>query len=226
MFLKHIVPILSLLGILSFILWGFISPDSKSISNHMVISDGPVPVTAFVMSKCPDAVFCEDVLHKAISQVSDIVHFDLQFIAKRDSQSSLGTTCMHGESECIGNIQQLCAQHYYPESIFDLVLCQNQDILSIPYNFGECAKKSGIQVEGSLSECINGTMGKSLLSRSILITEHAVVTKSCTVMIGFQKRCVRDGQRWYDCIGGSEADDFVRTICDAYGNRSKPQACH
>lgn len=40
-------------------------------------------------------------------------------------------TCKHGEIECTGNIQQLCAQKYLEQDVWwPFVTCQNVSLLS------------------------------------------------------------------------------------------------
>ncbi|KAJ5279176.1 hypothetical protein N7478_004548 [Penicillium angulare] len=68
-----------------------------------------VPLEAHIMSKCPDAQAC---LHKlvlpAMEKISDKVDFQLSFIATVSKESS-DIECMHGPTECIGNMLMLCA---------------------------------------------------------------------------------------------------------------------
>jgi len=38
------------------------------------------------------------------------------------------------------------------------------------------------------------------------------VTKSCTVRLGGEVRCIRDGGVWKDCESGSEVKDLVGDV--------------
>ncbi|PGH11738.1 hypothetical protein AJ80_06999 [Polytolypa hystricis UAMH7299] len=68
-----------------------------------------VPLEAHIMSKCPDARYClDELIVPAMVQIHDKVKFRLSFIG-RASNSSSNVSCMHGPSECIGNMLLLCA---------------------------------------------------------------------------------------------------------------------
>lgn len=87
---------------------------SESYSNALMeakISSSKVPLEAHIMSKCPDAQDClQQLIVPAMEQVSDKVNFTLSFIAKV-SNSSSGIECMHGPSECLGDMLILCAEN-------------------------------------------------------------------------------------------------------------------
>lgn len=92
-----------------------------------------VPVTLGVMSRCPDALYCETIfdqvllasakqllLHSgtfsqqqtaATTTVNDLVDLQLSFIGTPNSTASTGVECRHGEQECQGNVQELCFMH-------------------------------------------------------------------------------------------------------------------
>ncbi|KAJ3100942.1 hypothetical protein HDU97_001826 [Phlyctochytrium planicorne] len=195
-----------------------------------------VPVTAFVMSKCPDAVFCERHLAGVLDQVGDIVDFKTQYIAKIDDSEPLGVKCLHGESECEGNIMQLCIRKYFPlhKDWFRFVLCQDKNFMAIPSveQAKECAAEAGINL--SLAhDCIHGDEGKELLKASIGVTNSKSVryalisfekdfaykslrSKSCSIFIANKQRCIRDGMRWYNCSEGYTVQNFVDSICNEY----------
>ena len=68
-----------------------------------------------------------------------------------------------------------------------------------------------------LSDCTDrdeGSFGKDLLQASFNRTTEANVTKSCTVRLNGEVRCIRDGGEWRDCDGGSEAKDLVADILE------------
>ena len=46
---------------------------------------------------------------------------------------------------------------------------------------------------------------------------EAGVEKSCTVRVGGEKWCVRDGGEWKDCDGGYEVGDLVKEVEKRYG---------
>jgi len=69
---------------------------------------------------------------------------------------------------------------------------------------------------GQVAACASGAEGTKLALQSAKVVKEREVLKSCTVFIAGQKRCIRDGGRWYDCNGGHSTADFVKTICAAY----------
>ncbi len=90
---------------------------------------------------CADAGTCEPVFPDVIKSVGSIMELKTHYIAEVNSSepsglgspsslnlpaSLLGFDCMHGQSECWGNIQQLCARHFYNTSYkwYDFITCQ------------------------------------------------------------------------------------------------------
>ncbi|GLB07325.1 hypothetical protein AtubIFM57258_002655 [Aspergillus tubingensis] len=72
-------------------------------------SSNRIPLEAHVMSKCPDARDClQQLVLPAMEQISDKVDFKLSFIAAVSNKSS-EIQCMHGPTECIGDMLILCA---------------------------------------------------------------------------------------------------------------------
>ncbi|KAI8928662.1 hypothetical protein BC831DRAFT_447487 [Entophlyctis helioformis] len=184
-----------------------------------------VPVTLFVMSKCPDAVLCERVFASVLEAVAPITDLTTQYIGKAEPD---GFVCRHGESECVGNIQQLCARDLFPEANrwFSFVQCQNENDhwRSIPAGSHECFKRAISPNQTDLDRwqaCVDGEYGSRLLRESLARTQAAGVTNSCTIAINGEKRCVHDSD-WKQCPGGHEVDDFVRDICAAAGY---PEIC-
>ena len=84
----------------------------------------------------------------------------------------------------------------------------------------DCALEHGISME-KLSDCTDrdeGSLGKDLLQASFNRTTEAGVTKSCTVRLNGEVRCIRDGGEWKDCDGGHEASDLVSDILEQTRN--------
>lgn len=94
-----------------------------------------------------------------------------------------------------------------------------------------CATKAGIDW-ALLDACKAGREGTRLLLESVQATKALGIVNSCTVLVNGRKVCVRDDNKWRDCEvraahpvsvpnptraqNGSEVDDFVRQIEDAY----------
>ncbi|KAG9020465.1 hypothetical protein FS842_007304 [Serendipita sp. 407] len=54
--------------------------DPESLTHQQI--KARVPILLGVMSQCPDALYCEDVFDRVLSQVENIVEMDLTFLAK------------------------------------------------------------------------------------------------------------------------------------------------
>ncbi|KZS91225.1 hypothetical protein SISNIDRAFT_517164 [Sistotremastrum niveocremeum HHB9708] len=181
-----------------------------------------VPIVLGVMSKCPDAFLCESIFDQVLKRVGPKVDLELTFVAKLNSSAEGGITCLHGPSECSGNIHELCAvKHTSRDKWWPFVQCLNyegyQKIGSVD-TAKRCAKASGIDWdESGVGECIEGSEeeGRELLVKSIARTQSLNITKSCSIFIGGELRCVRDG-KWVDCEEGHTANDFVRIINREY----------
>ncbi|GAW05298.1 coiled-coil domain-containing protein 58 [Lentinula edodes] len=95
----------------------------------MVDVDIKVPVTLGVMSRCPDALLCENSMDAVLKKVGEKIDLKLVYIAKiNSSEPDFGATCMHGPEECAGNVQQLCAAKYSPfANWWEFVHCNNYE---------------------------------------------------------------------------------------------------
>lgn len=127
---------------------------------------------------------------------------------------------MHGPSECLGNIIQLCAARIYPNPrvYLGFANCMTSNYSQIPDRdlVEYCALEHGVDFE-KVNNCISDEgLGPDLLRQSILRSQENNVTKSCTVRLANKVRCIRDGGKWYDCPGGSEVEDLVHDINRLY----------
>ncbi|GAA5979811.1 hypothetical protein JCM10908_003054 [Rhodotorula pacifica] len=89
-----------------------------------------VPLTLGVMSRCPDAILVETLFDRVLERktslsllgdgamrreddapgtVAGLVDLRLEYIANKNTSALYDVTCKHGDIECRGNIQQLCA---------------------------------------------------------------------------------------------------------------------
>lgn len=70
-----------------------------------------IQLDLFVMSRCPDARRCEERINEVLSVVHGITDVRTYYIADYKGPA---ITCKHGEDECAGDKQQLCAWYYAP----------------------------------------------------------------------------------------------------------------
>ncbi|KAG0203440.1 hypothetical protein BGX28_004267 [Mortierella sp. GBA30] len=140
-----------------------------------------------------------------------------------DSGSTPTVTCMHGPSECAGNIQQLCFKKYFPDHKYWYAFVVEMN--SKPNKIGDphYAREAGERIVNNteygsaldqVDKCAAGSEGLDLLIESVKNTVSQGATASCTIFIDGQKRCVVDGGVWRECPEGHDISDFVRSIKD------------
>jgi len=183
---------------------------------------GLVPLEAHVMSKCPDARDClRDLVVPAMEQVVDRVDFRLSYIGKVDGNDTIH--CMHGSTECLGNMLGLCANELFPNNTkisLGFTNCLIMSYQRIPDRdlVQSCALEHGISFE-DLNACISEEgKGLDLLKASVERSEKAGVKKSCTVRVGGEQWCVRDGAKWKDCDEGHSVKDLVKEVNKRYNS--------
>lgn len=181
---------------------------------------GLVPLEAHIMSKCPDAKAClQKLIVPSMIEIGNLVNFTLSYIGEVDSDSD-EVSCKHGPGECLGNIIQLCAAKVYPEPKIYLGFanCMISSYQHIPERdlVEDCALEHGVDFQ-KLNRCISDEgEGIDLLRASVERSQDLNVTKSCTVRLAGEVRCIRDGGEWYDCPGGSNVSDLVDDIKALY----------
>lgn len=203
-----------------------------------------VALEAHIMSKCPDARDClHDMILPAMQNISHKVDFRLSYIVRLHinptspldtantaaqgtvTQDDDGVACKHGQEECLGNIIELCAQKHYadPKTFLGFTMCLTKEYQDIPKRelVEDCALEHGISMQ-TINDCAtleHGAVGLEMLQESFNRSAEAGVSKSCTVRLDEEVRCIRDGGEWTDCEGGSEASDLVRDVEEAYAAR-------
>ncbi|GAA5939200.1 hypothetical protein JCM3775_003210 [Rhodotorula graminis] len=232
----------------------FLSPSSSPTSALVNSTSKPVHVALGVMSRCPDASLCETVWDRVLEErlptkfgsgvVADLVDMELVFIAHEDSSAPYGATCMHGELECKGNVQQLCAARHWRagsegrkkkgvdgeaeatlarekrawEDSWNFVQCMNYGETS---RIGSdaaakrCASVVGREWTDTLASCVEGKEGRRLLVDSLERAERLAVKSSCTILIEDKPICIHDGS-WKQCPGGHDVRDFAREVRDTF----------
>jgi hypothetical protein len=188
------------------------SPPRLSSSNQTSL----VPLEAHVMSKCPDARDClRDLVVPAMEQVNDKVDFRLSYIGEVDGNGTIH--CMHGPTECLGNMLGLCATDLFPNNTkisLGFTTCLVMSYQRIPNRdlVQSCALEHSVSFD-DLNACISEEgNGLDMLEASVTRSEKAGVKKSCTVRVGGEHWCLRDGGKWKDCEGGFEVKDLVNEV--------------
>ncbi|KAI6759542.1 hypothetical protein HG530_010222 [Fusarium avenaceum] len=187
------------------------------VTSDVQTTDRLVPLEAHIMSKCPDAKEALELLVLPVMErVHDKVNFTLSYIGRPTAND--GVDCMHGPSECMGNIIELCARELYPNPKINLgfIMCLSRDYQDIPERslVEDCALESAIDFQ-QLNDCAvkeDGAWGVGLLRDSIKRTSEAGVTKSATIRLDNKIYCIRDGGEWSDCPNGAGVNDLLIAI--------------
>ncbi|OCT44510.1 Gamma interferon inducible lysosomal thiol reductase GILT [Cladophialophora carrionii] len=220
---KRVIPVfLTLLAIFYLLPTTFVCQhhNDPALSSRPVAVEEKVPLEIHVMSKCPDARDClRELIVPTMVKVSEKVNLTMSFIGSIDPNSD-AVSCKHGPGECLGNIILLCAAKVYPDVKLWLgyANCLISDYPDIPKRdlVESCAMEHALDFQ-KLNSCISDEgEGIDLLRASIERSQENNVTKSCTVRLAGEIRCIRDGGEWYDCPGGSSVDDLVGDINKLY----------
>lgn len=157
-------------------------------------------VKLFVMSQCPFGTIAE----AAIKPVLDLIDFDftLYFIATAMPDGSFQS--LHGQPEVDGDIRQLCAAKYYPDTYMDYIMCVNKDYQNLPWE--ECSKDMP-----KIKECFDEE-GKELLSENIKEAQKLGVGGSPTLIIN---DATFQGQR--------TVEGYKQAVCNAFN--TPPDEC-
>ncbi|CAK9072924.1 unnamed protein product [Durusdinium trenchii] len=85
-----------------------------------------VTVDFFVMSKCPDAKLCEETFLPVLKDLASLVSVNFTYLG---TIAATGSQCMHGPSECEGDMQRLCVQEAAStEKLLRFAMCQDAAI--------------------------------------------------------------------------------------------------
>ncbi|KAL1643664.1 hypothetical protein SLS58_004679 [Diplodia intermedia] len=207
----------------STIAWNQESGDVGGDSPQKALTEAKkVPLEAHIMSKCPDALDCLQLLIlPTMVEIADRIDFTLSYIGKPTDHDD-GVECKHGESECLGNMIELCAADKYPDPKIYLgfTYCLARQYQKIPqrHMIEDCAMEHGIDF-ARINDCLtqgDGGYAADLLQASFVRSAEANVTKSCTIRLDEKIRCIRDGGEWTDCPAGSDRDSLIGDINDLY----------
>ena len=192
---------------------------------NLVVSNNPVRVDFFVMSRCPDARICEILFAPSLLKLSSIINFTVSYIAQEIKPNEFN--CMHGPGECLGNKQQLCVQSIYSQvTLIKFLQCQSKRIQDIPNNGEICLKKLSDHTLkwSNVETCVSTNRANKLFHQSLEKTRLASVTKSCTMHLNGKFWCMHDGT-WYGCSEGYDERSFIKSICSRYNGPNKPIEC-
>jgi hypothetical protein len=195
-----------------------------------------VDVDVFVMSKCPDAVYCESHMAPLLDELKYNINLRMHYIGSKQEDGSW--KCKHGDEECAGDLQQLCVQQYSKDYnrynwLMNFILCNNKEGLDQTGSFAtatKCLKETGVPfVEGTqMVACMYSPGRQAILESDFATTAALGVQTSCTVQVDGNTLCVRDGGEWKDCPVGPDLKAWKEMICASISMKSKghlPAAC-
>jgi protein-disulfide isomerase len=135
----------------------------------------------FIMSDCPYGRQAIQALKPVVDNFGDAITWDVHYIA---SETNNGTfSSLHGQYEVDEDIVQLCVKEYSPDEFLDYLFCRSTSgVKGIDWH--TCATDSGISSVAikTIEKCANGTKGKELLSKDIMIADALGVGGSPTWM--------------------------------------------
>ncbi|GAX77922.1 hypothetical protein CEUSTIGMA_g5364.t1 [Chlamydomonas eustigma] len=175
-----------------------------------------VPLDFFVMSKCPYAIACEQRLNDVLALVGEHVRVTPHYIANIDGYP---TTCKHGESECLGDRQQLCVLKYAKfHAFWKFLMCQDKNVTSIgePDTAEACLMEldASASVVSLVKSCYSSDEGDNALRNSAHKTSQLGVRGSCTVWI-----------RGREFPEDSSVEEYVSEICKPSGHVGSSSGC-
>eukprot|EP00879_Flechtneria_rotunda_P004508 GHRR01004763.1.p1 GENE.GHRR01004763.1~~GHRR01004763.1.p1 ORF type:complete len:241 (+),score=64.54 GHRR01004763.1:247-969(+) len=223
-------------AVLCTLLLACITCHAAQTASWPVANDAKVDVDLFVMSKCPDAFYCEEVLGPVLADLKEDIALTMHYIGQKQDDGSY--TCKHGPEECDGNLQQLCVQLHSPieqryDWLYRFALCNNKEgkeAIGQITTAAKCLKEAGIPLGTAVQVlgCIVGPGHAALLQQELSHTAALGVGRSCTIQVESNTICVRDDEQWKDCPAGTTPDDFKEVICGYYATKNKghlPPSC-
>ncbi|EGG00729.1 uncharacterized protein MELLADRAFT_124023 [Melampsora larici-populina 98AG31] len=177
-------------------------PETNS-TDQLKIIPFKVPVTLIVMSQCPEAKKCQKAIDEALIKLGDKMDVEVGYVAKLNSSSRFGVTCFHGDTECEGNIQQLCYKARFPffKDWWSFIQCQTSNPLGSKHIgtkslLEKCIKKTHPEKDYKFEDdqvfkgCLDGPLGRHLLYHSVLQNKaSASLNTSCEILINHQPVC-------------------------------------
>lgn len=183
----------------------------------------PVNITLYYESLCGG---CEYFINKqyypAFQAIGSIMNVNLVPYGNAHERKKGGKwvfSCQHGKEECIGNLIETCAIHFYPKAsvYFPFIHCIESS-LSIPRKVApSCAKKFKLDYS-KIEDCANGKLGNRLEH------EMALKTQALNPPHLYVPWVTLDGVHTKKIQKQAE-NDLIGLICKTYKGSTKPQPC-
>jgi len=138
------------------------------------------------------------------SGLPQILNLTEAFVGEDDGNGNF--ECMHGPTECQGDIIELCAYNVtFPASQYgwwEMGVCMQNDYDNIPQNAQQCAQQASLDWN-KINACVTSGLGNKLFSASIVYSNNMGISATPTIYI--------DGTAY---VGGP--DDNLSAVCQAY----------
>lgn len=124
--------------------------------------------------------------------------------------------CQHGAKECVGNLIESCAIHFYPktEQWWPFFLCLESSKDAANPDIGQqCAQNATLDWDKIL-DCANGPLGNKIEH------DNGVKTNSVQPAINWVPWVTVNGQPL-----GDDTTTLIATVCKAYKGSNVPSAC-
>ena len=183
----------------------------------------PVNITLYFESLCGGCqYFIQHQYYPAFKSIGSIMNVHLVPYGNADETKKGGKwvfTCQHGKEECIGNLIETCAIHFYPNAsvYFPFIHCIETSG-KIPRKAApSCAQKFGLDYS-KIESCANGDLGNSLEHKMGLKTEALDPKQTYVPWITLEGVHTEK-------IQNQAENNLVKLICKTYKGSQKPQAC-
>ena len=183
----------------------------------------PVNITLYFESLCGGCQwFIKHQLYPAFQSIGSIMNINLVPYGNADEKLKDGKwvfTCQHGKEECIGNLIETCAIHFYPNvtDFFPFIHCIETSGKIPRKSAPSCAQKFDLDYP-KIESCASGDLGNKLehemaLKTDALVPDHTYVPWITLEGVHTEK------------IQNEAEDNLVRLICKTYKGSEKPEAC-
>eukprot|EP00927_Polykrikos_kofoidii_P050230 TRINITY_DN44150_c0_g1_i1.p1 TRINITY_DN44150_c0_g1~~TRINITY_DN44150_c0_g1_i1.p1 ORF type:complete len:270 (-),score=50.50 TRINITY_DN44150_c0_g1_i1:552-1361(-) len=186
-------------------------------------TDGRVSVDFFWMAKCPDSQRCAGQYMPMLHRLASFVNLRVSHLV--DLTDGGKPACLHGEKECIGSRQQLCAQKALQNNtsaLLEFLTCHAKDVKAIPGNTEACGKTVGLS-----KDQLDCSEGEALLVESIHRADRTDVDASCTVLVQNAEYCKDEkGVPWPTCSDSCESTACLKAaVCSLIEVESQSSEC-
>jgi hypothetical protein len=180
-------------------------------------SDKPV-VELFVMAFCPYGVQAEQIMKPVVDLLGSKADIKVRFIASVSGTTPDSVDSLHGATEAMEDLRQVCINKYYPAkywSYLDKIDANCYSLSRDAAGLDACWKAAATNLTmdvAKIDTCSKGTEGIDLLKADVAITDSYGVSGSPTLIINGAK---------YNGARTSEA--FKAAICNAFN--TPPAEC-